>query len=60
MPYKAGRASLLKVDYFHDFQMFVGEEYKYSFTLQDTTTGEIYNRQAAYIKVVDYYNPGKE
>ena len=58
MPYKLDRVPLLKVDYFHNFQMVVDEEYKYAFTLQDTTTGEIYNREAAYIKVVDYYNPG--
>ena len=38
--------------------MFESETYRYVFTLKDEAGDGLYNRQAASVKVVDYYNPG--
>ena len=41
-------------------QMLKNEKYRFSFTLKDTKIGEdMYNRQPSFVKVTDYYNPGK-
>lgn len=38
--------------------MLKDETYAFSFTLKDTVEDGVFSRQAASVKVIDYYNPG--
>ena len=39
--------------------MLENQKYRFVFTLEDTAGEDVYNRQASYVKVTDYYNPGE-